>query len=138
MDGATPLAMADALARLKQGKLLSAGTTEHMLSIMSHTKTGPRRLRGGLERGWSLSHKTGTGQILDGEQAGYNDVGILTSPGGKGYAVAVLIGRTSRPLRERMALMQEVVDATIDYDSKLNAQQAEATQPRNDSSVTLQ
>lgn len=124
VDGATPLAVADTLARLKQGKLLSEAATEHMLTLMSQTKTGPRRLKGGLEAGWSLSHKTGTGQIFDGEQAGYNDVGILTSPNGRSYAIAVLIGRTSRPLKERMALMQDVVEATIEYDAILSAQQA--------------
>ena len=129
-DGATPLAIVDTLARLKQGQLLSAASTEHMLAIMSHTHTGPMRLKGGLRPGWALSHKTGTGQILDGEQAGYNDVGILTSPDGRSYAIAVLIGRTSRPLPERMALMQKLVEATIDYDAKLARQRA--AHPAND------
>ena len=48
-----------------------------------HTHTGPNRLKGGLTPGWTLSHKTGTGQELGGVQAGYNDVGILTAPDGK-------------------------------------------------------
>lgn len=122
MDGATPLAMVDALARLKDGQLLSPRSTARMTEIMSQTRTGALRLKGGLESGWTLSHKTGTGQVLQGEQAGYNDVGILTSPEGRSYAVAVLIGRTARPLRERMALMQKVVSATIDYDAKLERQ----------------
>jgi beta-lactamase class A len=42
---------------------------------MANTHTGPNRLRGGLAPGWSLSHKTGTGQELGGVQAGYNDIG---------------------------------------------------------------
>jgi beta-lactamase class A len=127
IDGATPLGMVDALARLKSGQLLSAESTERLTSIMSQTRTGPQRLKGGLQPGWTLSHKTGTGQVLLGEQAGYNDVGILTAPSGRSYTVAVLIGRTSRPLPERMALMQRVVAATIDYDAKLTTQQEAAT-----------
>jgi beta-lactamase class A len=123
IDGATPLGMVDALARLKDGQLLSAASTERLTDIMSHTRTGPLRLKGGLQPGWTLSHKTGTGQVFGSEQAGYNDVGILTSPDGRAYTVAVLIGRTSRPLPERMKLMQQVVAATIDYDAKLAAQQ---------------
>lgn len=129
IDGATPLAMVDALARLKEGQLLSPYSTARMTEIMGHTRTGALRLKGGLESGWTLSHKTGTGQVFQGEQAGYNDVGILTSPEGRCYAIAVLIGRTARPLRERMALMQKVVAATIDYDTRLERQRADSERP---------
>ena len=128
VDGATPLGIADALARLKQGQLLSPASTNRMLSIMAQTRTGPQRLKGALSNGWSLSHKTGTGQIFQGEQAGYNDVGILTSPGGQSYAVAVLIGRTGQPLPARMKLMHRVVEATIEYDAQLAAQRTAADQ----------
>ena len=31
---------------------------------MGNTKTGANRLKGGLRPGWTLSHKTGTGQVL--------------------------------------------------------------------------
>ena len=113
-DGAAPSAIVGALAKLKRGELLSPSSTEHLLDIMSHTHTGPNRLRGGLEDGWTLSHKTGTGQELGGVQAGYNDIGILTAPDGKSYAVAVMIKKTSTPLSTRMTLMHNVVQAVID------------------------
>lgn len=129
VDGATPMGITEALSRLKQGKLVSAVSTDKLLSIMSQTRTGAQRLKGGLHEGWSLSHKTGTGQVLDGEQAGYNDVGILTSPKGDAYAIAVMIGRTSRPLAERMKLMQRAVEATIAYDAQLATQRATADLP---------
>ena len=80
---------------------------------MGNTRTGPNRLKGGLKPGWTLSHKTGTGQVLGGTQAGYNDIGILTAPDGRSYAVAVMIRRTSTPLAARMELMNEVVRTTI-------------------------
>jgi len=112
-DGAAPFAVVNALARLKRGELLSAGSTAHLLDIMSHTHTGPNRLRGGLQPGWTLSHKTGTGQELGGVQAGYNDVGILTGPDGKSYAVTVMIKKTSTPLPVRMTMMNNVVAAVI-------------------------
>jgi beta-lactamase class A len=112
-DGAAPSAVVDALARLKRGELLSRGSTQRLLDIMSHTKTGANRLKGGLEPGWVLNHKTGTGQELDGYQAGYNDIGILTAPDGKSYAVAVMIKLTKVPLPVRMTLMNDVVRAVI-------------------------
>jgi beta-lactamase class A len=113
-DGAAPTAMVSALARLKRGELLSPTSTARLLSIMGNTKTGANRLKGGLRPGWSLSHKTGTGQVLGSVQAGYNDIGILTAPDGHSYAVAVMIKRTSTPLPTRMALMNNVVRAVID------------------------
>lgn len=112
-DGASPTAIASTLSRLKRGDLLSPASTARLLTIMSDTRTGKNRLRGGLKPGWSLAHKTGTGQILGGVQAGYNDIGVLTAPDGRAYAVAVLIKRTSTPLPVRMALMNEVVRAVI-------------------------
>jgi len=112
-DGAAPSAIVNALAKLKRGELLSRASTEHLLDVMSQTKTGPQRLKGGLADGWSLNHKTGTGQELGPEEAGYNDVGILTAPDGKSYAVAVMIKRTATPLPVRMTLMSNVTRAII-------------------------
>ena len=112
-DGAAPSAIVNALGRLKRGELLSAASTTHLLDIMSHTKTGANRLKGGLEPGWVLNHKTGTGQVLGAQQAGYNDIGILTAPDGRSYAVAVMIRLTSVPLPVRMALMNDVVRSVI-------------------------
>jgi beta-lactamase class A len=119
MDGAQPLSVVDALSRLKRGELLSAASTQRLLGIMSHTKTGPQRLKGGLEPGWVLSHKTGTGQVFGGVQAGYNDIGVITGPDGHSYAMAVMIRRTSAPLGQRMHAMQSVVHAVINYDGAL-------------------
>jgi beta-lactamase class A len=112
-DGAAPSAIVSALARLKRSELLSPSSTQRLLYIMSNTKTGANRLKGGLAPGWVLNHKTGTGQVLGSQQAGYNDIGILTAPDGKSYAVAVMIKLTSVPLPVRMTLMNDVVRAVI-------------------------
>ena len=112
-DGAAPSAIVSALTRLKRGQLLSPSSTARLLSTMGNTKTGANRLKGGLVPGWTLSHKTGTGQVLGAVQAGYNDIGILTAPDGRSYAVAVMIKKTSTPLSTRMTLMNNVVRAVI-------------------------
>ena len=112
-DGAAPNAIVGALARLKRGELLSPASTQRLLWIMGNTRTGANRLKGGLAPGWTLSHKTGTGQVLGAFQAGYNDIGILTGPDGRSYSVAVMIKKTSVPLPVRMTLMNNVVRAVI-------------------------
>ena len=116
VDGATPEGITSGLARLQRGELLSRASTARLLRILAQVRTGPQRLRGGLAPGWSIGHKTGSGQIFNGVQAGYNDIGILTSPGGRHYAVAVMIGRTAAPNLRRMELMQDVTRAVIAYD----------------------
>lgn len=112
-DGAAPAAIADALAKLKQGRILSPSSTAHLISVMESSRTGRARLRGAMPAGWVLGHKTGTGQDLSSRTAGFNDVGLLTAPDGKSYAVAVMIGDTTRPVRERQELMQSVVTAIV-------------------------
>lgn len=107
-DGASANGISKALAKLKRGEMLSAGSTQLLLSTMESAKTGPQRVKGGVPAGWRYGHKTGTGQELGSRQAGYNDVGIMTAPDGSSYAVAVLIGSTSVPIPERWALMQSV------------------------------
>jgi beta-lactamase class A len=119
IDGATPLGLAEGLAKLKRGMLLSPSSTSRLLYTMSHTKTGPQRLKGGLAPGWTLAHKTGTGQDLAGTVAGYNDVGIVTAPDGRSYVVVVLIGRTTVGIPTRQLLMNEAVRAAISYHSNL-------------------
>ncbi|HVU29295.1 MAG TPA: serine hydrolase [Sphingomicrobium sp.] len=119
-DGAAPSAIVGALAKLKRGELLSPGSTALLLDVMSRTRTGPQRLKGGLQPGWTLNHKTGTGQELGGIQTGYNDIGILTAPDGRSYAVAVMIKKTSTPLPVRMALMSNVTRAVIEQHDRAN------------------
>ncbi|MFM9853873.1 MAG: serine hydrolase [Sphingomonadaceae bacterium] len=112
-DGATPVGIARALARIKGGGLLSPASTAYLLTLMAQSKTGPDRLKGGLIDGWTMAHKTGTGQVLGTFATAYNDVGILSSPVGKDYAIVVMIGSTRRPVPERQALMGAVTRAVI-------------------------
>jgi beta-lactamase class A len=89
-DGASPHAVAGALAALKRGELLSPASTARLLSIMGQTRTGKLRVRAALAPGWDWNHKTGTGQELDGRIGGINDIGLLTAPDGSVYAMAIM------------------------------------------------
>lgn len=108
MDGATPAAIARALVRLKRGELLSPQSTQYLLNIMQSTVTGRARLKAGMPAGWTLAHKTGTGQDLGSRTAGFNDVGIMTAPDGTSYGVAVMIADTTAPMSVRQHLIQQV------------------------------
>ncbi len=120
-DGATPYAIADALAGLKRGKLLSASSTDHFLGVMDQTRTGNRRLRAGLKEGWTIAHKTGTGQEHLNRVTGWNDVGIITAPDGRSYAIAVMIAETTAPVSQRIALFRNAARAVVDYHEQRRA-----------------
>jgi len=112
-DGAQPRAVAAALAALKRGELLRPGSTALLLSLMTQATTGPLRLKGGLPLGWTLAHKTGTGQDWRDASVGINDVGLMTAPDGRAYAIAVMIRRTAKPVPDRLAFMQGVASAVV-------------------------
>lgn len=111
LDGAQPAAITRALVRLHKGELLSPASTQRLLGLLQDVRTGPRRLKGGLPPGWTIGHKTGTGQDYQGASVGINDVGLLTAPDGRTYAVAVMMRRTHKPVPQRLALMQAVTRA---------------------------
>lgn len=114
LDGATPVGIVRALSGLKQGQLLSQTSSQVILDDMADARTGPRRLRGGLPPGWSIAHKTGTGQDWRGASVGINDIALITAPDGHVYAVAVMIRRTRQPVPARLEMMQSVTRAVAD------------------------
>ncbi|MEH3100336.1 serine hydrolase [Sphingomonas adhaesiva] len=126
-DGATPKGMTDALARLARGELLSETSTRILIDTMTASRTGHARLRAATPAGWSLAHKTGTGQELGRRNAGFNDVGILTAPDGRRYAIAVMIGDTTRPMRERQQLIQNVCAALTGAQPRSGVNEADET-----------
>lgn len=113
MDGASANGVTLGLSLLAQGKLLSTRSTTSLLTLMRSSKTGPLRLKSGLRPGWTLAHKTGTGQDLGNLSTGYNDVGLLVAPDGHRYAIAVMIASTRQPIPVRMRLMGNVTRAVI-------------------------
>ncbi len=122
IDGASPVGITKALARLARGDLLSENSTGLIVSTMQRTRSGPRRLKGGVPAGWTIAHKTGTGQFFDGVQSGYNDIGILTAPDGTNYTIAVLIGSTRASYAARMGMMQEVTRSVVRYHDQRGVQ----------------
>jgi len=114
-DGATPNGIVTGLSALKRGELLSPSSTEFMLGLMGEARTGQMRLRAGLAPGWSLAHKTGTGPDWRGASVGINDVGLLTAPDGRTFAVAVMIRQTKQGAEARHRLMRNVAHAVEAY-----------------------
>ena len=126
-DGAQPVAIVEALARLKRGQLLSTANSEWMMDTMMANTTGHSRLRAGAPRDWEIGDKTGTGQDWDGASVGINDIALMTAPDGRTYAVAVMIQRTKQGLQARRNFMQAVSRTVVDYWRDNEAGQAQTT-----------
>lgn len=115
VDGATPSGITHALSLLASEQLLSPEASRYALDTLALTKSGPKRLKGGLPSDWKIYHKTGTGQELGPVSTGYNDVAILEAPDGARYAVAVMVGETTSPVPDRMKMMQAVTFAVTQH-----------------------
>ncbi|MCA6238767.1 MAG: serine hydrolase, partial [Phenylobacterium sp.] len=114
-DGATPAGVVRALAALQRGELLSPESSDFILQTLGRVKTGPMRLRGGLSPGWRAAHKTGTGQDFRGETFGLNDVGLVTAPDGRVYAVAVLAPQVPKGSPLRLRVFQNVSSTLVSH-----------------------
>jgi beta-lactamase class A len=106
-DTATPLGMARLLAALDKGTLVSAASRKSLLDTLSRTRTGADRLRAGLPKGTRVEHKTGT---LRGISA---DVGIITLPSGRRFAIAAFTQGIAKPAA-RATLIANAARAAFD------------------------
>jgi beta-lactamase class A len=110
-DTTTPRAMVDLLARMYQGKLVSASSTKFLVETMSNCHLfGKGRMVRLLPRGCKVLHKTGR---LDGM---VSDVGIIELPNNKGHvALALYSNRSTTHEAQRELAMAKVARAVYDY-----------------------
>lgn len=88
----TPMAMAQLLQRFYEGKLLSKANTALLMDMMTATPSGPNRIKGLLPKAALVAHKTGSSGTNDeGVTAATNDVGIVTTPNGRHFAIVAFI-----------------------------------------------
>lgn len=113
-DTATPRGMTAFLSALAAGKLLSPASTHYFLDVMAKTKTFPNRLRTGTPKNWTIGHKTGTSQTLDGVNGVTNDVGIMIAPDGGKIAIAAFVAESTAPDEVRAAIIASAARAVVD------------------------
>ncbi|HVR89928.1 MAG TPA: serine hydrolase [Novosphingobium sp.] len=96
-DSTTPLAMTRLLTGLYRGEWLSPSSRAVLLGAMERCQTGKRRMRALLPDGAQVAHKTGTLSNTS------SDVGIIRTPDGHAYAVAIYVtgqsGKSDRDSR---------------------------------------
>jgi len=108
-DHATPLAMLQLLLAIDSGTAISAESREFLLGVMSRTRTGDGRIKGLLPKGTPVAHKTGTtGGVA-------NDVGYITLPDGRRFAIVVFTNSSETPVPDRDRAIAEIARSLFDY-----------------------
>jgi beta-lactamase class A len=88
---ATADGLVDLLARLDRGTLLTETSRRWLFRTMERTRNGPRRLKGLLPPRTPVAHRPGTAYTSAmGMSVAINDVGIVTMPDGRRFAIAVM------------------------------------------------
>ena len=108
-DHTTPNAYLKLLLAIDGGTAMSAESRKFLLGVMSRTRTGAGRLRGMLPKGTPVAHKTGTvGGVA-------NDVGYITLPDGRRFAIAVFTNSSETPASDRERAIAEIARSLFDY-----------------------
>ncbi len=95
-DAATPRTMVRLLAGLYRGDFLSEQSRQVLLSSMSRTVTGKRRIPAHMPMEARVSHKTGSLYNTS------SDIGLIECPDGRVIAVAIYVtGQGTKPAREQ-------------------------------------
>jgi beta-lactamase class A len=112
---ATPAGSINLLRALHLRKAgLSEQTTNLLLSLMTDTKTGSRRIKRGLPESVALAHKTGTGGTEGGITGATNDIGIITLPDGRHILIAVYVSDSPASDYVREKVMADVAKSVIE------------------------
>lgn len=103
-DSATPEASVFFVeAQAKGNWLREPAHTALIDRIVTETKTGPDRIRAGLPAGSRFAHKTGAGLTMDGINHATNDIGLVTLPNGRVFAIAVYLAGSTADAKQREA-----------------------------------
>ncbi|HAS6334093.1 TPA: class A beta-lactamase [Vibrio vulnificus] len=108
-DQSSPNAMLELLLAIDSGKVLSEKSNEFLLDVMSRTRTGAGRLKGLLPKGTLVAHKTGTiGGVA-------NDVGFVTLPDGRRFAIVVYSKSSTTSEADRDLAIAEITRTLYDF-----------------------
>ena len=108
-DHTTPLAMLQLLLAIDGGKAMSPESREFLLGVMSRTRSGPGRLKGLMPMGTPVAHKTGTAGGIA------NDVGYITLPDGRRFAIAVFTNSSKTSVADRDRAIAEIARTLFDH-----------------------
>jgi beta-lactamase class A len=111
----TPNSAVLLLKKFYDGKLLSKKSTDYLMQIMIGTKTGTNKIVEQLPKNTPVAHKTGSsGKYDNGLTVAENDMGIITLPDGKHYAIAVFVNNSTETDEVNCRMVSDISKAVWD------------------------
>ena len=101
------------------GKVLSKNSTSFLMKTMIETTTGTTKIVAQLPKGTPIAHKTGSsGKDEKGLTIAENDIGIITLPNGKHYAISVFVSDSMETEETNTKIIADISKRVFDYFSK--------------------
>ncbi|QDP84183.1 class A beta-lactamase, subclass A2 [Chryseobacterium sp. SNU WT5] len=107
------------LKKLFDGKVVSKKSTDFLMKTLIETTTGVTKIVAQLPKGTPVAHKTGSsGKDKNGLTIAENDIGIITLPNGKHYAISVLVSDSMESEETNTKTIADISKIVFDYFSK--------------------
>ncbi|WP_312902924.1 CGA/CIA family class A beta-lactamase [Chryseobacterium taichungense] len=115
----TAASATDVLKKFYDGKLISRKSTDYLMQIMFSTSTGKNKLIEQLPENTPVARKTGaSGKNNSGLTGAENEIGIVTLPNGKHYAIAVFVSNSTETNVVNCKMISDISKSVWDYFNK--------------------
>jgi beta-lactamase class A len=112
----TPLAAIKLLEKFHQQNILSKNSHDVLWKMMVETTTGAKKIRGLLPNGTISGHKSGwSGSNDAGLTRATNDIGIVTLPNGRQFAIAIFVMDSMEKEATNDQMIAEITKTAYDY-----------------------
>ena len=95
----------------KDEKTGDPSAESELIKYMTESTPGAERLKGLLPKGTIVAHKTGTSGTQNGVTAATNDIGLITLPDGRRFAIAVFVSDSKAEQKQREAVIAQLAKA---------------------------
>ncbi len=107
------------LKKFNDGKILSKNSTEFLMKTLIETTTGTNKIVAKLPKNTIVAHKTGSsGKNDKGLTIAENDIGIITLPNGKKYAISVFVSDSMESEETNTKTIADISKIVFDYFSQ--------------------
>ncbi len=104
------------LKKFYEGKMVSQKSTDFLMKTMIETTTGTNKILGQLPKETNVAHKTGSsGKDNKGMTIAENDIGIVTLPNGKHYAISVFVSDSMEYSETNTKMIADISKIVFDY-----------------------
>lgn len=109
----------DILKKFYDGKLLSKKSTDYLMKVLWSTSTGLNKMVEQLPKNTPVARKTGSsGKNNAGLTGAENEIGIITLPNGKHYALAVFVNNSTETDAVNCRMISDISREVWEYFNK--------------------